>query len=427
MLCRLLNEITLTAEEGNERIKSKEKGNYWSQDDNIKREGKIMETKCEEDKIENMQDEEESKSVERVNKSLKIHHNEQAVLHSILGDTEPMKHVTYNENVQVFQVNSINNEEMVFDEQITPINETNSRKYTGGPNISDPNFKRKVTFSNEIIVIAYDHEDMGHTFDYNYDDQDVEDLTEVEDIPYRGVFGHCSETKQEEVTVNYAEAVSNKNIFKAVSFSNEVTVIDDGNLVFTTTMKECPDNIETPTERLNSRVDKLLSKLKKVVKKLEEKNAHGQGSSRRDKKVLGDAEQDRSLHQVEIVKVDGMNEKEVVFSDQIENATMEAREPNLRKVTFSKEIIVIAYPTDDYDNMNDEDNVYNPDQEIEQSSMNYAVPSSKNICKTVSFSNEVTVIHDRNLMFSDSTESIKDSSETRKKMDTEEGLEESDQ
>ncbi|KAI5736903.1 hypothetical protein M8J76_008329 [Diaphorina citri] len=50
-------------------------------------------------------------------------------------------------------------------------------------------------------------------------------------------------------------------------------------------------------------------------------------------------------------------------------------------------------------------------EEVEESSVNYAerVVSSRNIYKTVSFSNEVTVIHDANLVFrSDSVESVKE-------------------
>lgn len=113
------------------------------------------------------------------------------------------------------------------------------------------------------------------------------------------------------------------------------------------------------------------------------------------------------------MKLDGAD-RELVFSDQTENVA-EPPEPNLRKVTFSKEIIVIAYPHDDSNDL-----IECADwTEIEQSSMTYS-PSSKNICKTVSFSNEVTVIHDRNLVFSDSTESIKESGEAGKRVEMEE-------
>lgn len=337
--------------------------------------------------------------------------------HNSTGEHEQNKHVTYDELVQVYHVNSYDDKRVVFSK---PLSDSNT-KACSGPNISDPNLKKKVTFSKEIIVIACDQDDVDQSLDYDGNDQDTEENHNQaavcrDDTSFRNVFGICQDAKHDEMTVNYAETIVNRNVFKTVSFSNEVSIIQDGNLTFTTTIQDSfNDGFEQLSKIPISRVDKLLTKLKKVVKKLEDKSKYGK-SANRDKKVLGDAEQDRSFHQVDVMKVENTSEKQVAFSDQIEfiqmeNRTLEQREPNLRKVTFSKEIIVIAYPHDDEDMLDasrystellDKSN----DDEIEQSSVNY---TNRNVCKTVSFSNEVTIIHDANLVFrSESNESVKD-------------------
>ncbi|KAL1458027.1 hypothetical protein WDU94_008203 [Cyamophila willieti] len=344
--------------------------------------------------------------------------DQQEIKREPIRDTEQTKHVTYNEQVKIIETEPPDlDKQITFNDQEEIDNQDNKNNY--GFAISDPNFKRKVTFSNEIIVIAY-----------NYDD--AEDQAAEDD---------CNEsTKLDEITVNYADRVVNdRNIFKTVSFSNEVTVIHDGNLVFTNGSNEC---VKGKNKKHPSKVDKILSKLKKVVQKLEDKT-HSQGGSR-DQKVLGDAEQSKLSktcnNQVQVVNVN-MNQKHVAFSEHVESIdnrrNIEIREPNLRKVTFSNEIIVIAYPYENEDEMEleYEDKDYTAmlgdkellDQtkyeEIEENSVNYAekVVSTRNIFKTVSFSNEVTVIHDGNLVFrSDSTESVKDNFDVNKELECKE-------
>ncbi|KAI5705094.1 hypothetical protein M8J75_011853 [Diaphorina citri] len=326
-----------------------------------------------------------------------------------LGDAETNKHVTYSDLVEVIH-SPHHQKQVAFSDQVEAIDRM------GEPAISDPNFKRKVTFSNEIIVIAYSHDEKP-------EEEDVEAKTDKAKLKYGKVFGPGTD-KLDEITVNYASQMVNRNIFKTVSFSNEVTVIHDGNLVFSTDDGQYGLSTDDGVARKNthsaSRVDKLLTKLKRVVQKLEDKSgAH----ATRD--VLGDAEQDRPCTQVQVVKVENVTDQKQVESIQ---RNRELREPHLRKVTFSKEIIVIAYPYKSDDGISRSGETMDPTlrdlqekmrdlqdktkyEEVEESSVNYAerVVSSRNIYKTVSFSNEVTVIHDANLVFrSDSVESVKE-------------------
>lgn len=343
-----------------------------------------------------------------------------------VGDAEVSKHVTYNDKVEIIQEG--NEKQAGVNEQVE------DKLSTDDPTNCDPNFKRKVTFSNEIIVIAYNQDEKSTT------DNDTKEKSFQERSKLKSGtrFGQ-TDSKVDEIRVNYANrVVSNRNIFKTVSFSNEVTVIHDGDLVFTSDK----DEIKKPNSKSSPcRVDKLLNKLKKVVQKLEDKNQNGKCSETRDKKVLGDAEQYKTCnHHVQVLEV---NQKQVAFSDHVESIensrSNELREPNLRKVTFSKEIIVIAYPYKNEDEISfeNEDSMnegykYNnmlgdrelQDQtryeEIEESSVNYTEKSvsNGNIFKTVSFSNEVTMIHDGNLVFrSDSIESVKDNYDTSKEVE----------
>ncbi|KAL1458028.1 hypothetical protein WDU94_008203 [Cyamophila willieti] len=363
--------------------------------------------------------------------------DQQEIKREPIRDTEQTKHVTYNEQVKIIETEPPDlDKQITFNDQEEIDNQDNKNNY--GFAISDPNFKRKVTFSNEIIVIAYNYDDAEDQA--AEDDCNESETIQNESKQKSGTISRAPGTKLDEITVNYADRVVNdRNIFKTVSFSNEVTVIHDGNLVFTNGSNEC---VKGKNKKHPSKVDKILSKLKKVVQKLEDKT-HSQGGSR-DQKVLGDAEQSKLSktcnNQVQVVNVN-MNQKHVAFSEHVESIdnrrNIEIREPNLRKVTFSNEIIVIAYPYENEDEMEleYEDKDYTAmlgdkellDQtkyeEIEENSVNYAekVVSTRNIFKTVSFSNEVTVIHDGNLVFrSDSTESVKDNFDVNKELECKE-------